>query len=120
MKFAASPRTRFIKQDLSNHYKLNKTNSTTIIMSNQQSNFTSKSFSSSTFTSSRNDEAPQTWKSTQSTSTDARGTTVHRSSQQPGQDPTEETLHMDSRGKLIPGESQEQGRIEDADDSEKK
>jgi hypothetical protein len=89
-------------------------------MSNQNSHFESKSFSSSTFTTSRNDEPPQTWRATESTSSNPQGTTVQRTSQEPGQAPSQETLRMDAQGKLIPGQSQEGGRIENASDADQR
>lgn len=88
-------------------------------MSNQSSHFESQSYSSSTVTTSRDDETPQTWRSTESTSSNPQGTTVHRTSEQPGQLPTKETVHMDAQGKLVPGQSQEKGRIDDASNTDK-
>jgi hypothetical protein len=88
-------------------------------MSNQNSQFQSKSFITSSFTTSRNDEAPQTWRSTRSTSSNPQGTTINRTSEQPGQLPTKETVNLDAQGKLIPGQSTERGRIEDASDADK-
>jgi hypothetical protein len=89
-------------------------------MSYQKSHFESKSFSSSTFTTSRNDEAPQTWRSTESTTSNPQGTTVNRISEQPGQLPTKETLQLDAQGKLVPGQVQKKNQIENVSDNDEK
>ena len=88
--------------------------------SQQQSNFKSASFFSSTFTSSKNGEAPQTTSHSKATLSDPSGTTVHRSSQQPGQKRETETLRYDSQGRLDQSnESKDQGRIEDVSDADR-
>lgn len=90
-----------------------------IMSSNQQSSYSSQSISSSTFTSSSNGGAPQTWRSTESTSSDPQGTTVHRISEQPGQLPTQETLRLDGSGKLIGDQPATSGRIEEVSEADK-
>jgi hypothetical protein len=87
-------------------------------MSNQQSHFQSKTFSSSTFTSSSNDQPPQTWRTTKSTESGPQGTTVHHSSQEPNQSLAQETLHFDNQGKLVPGRTVNSGMIEDTADAD--
>jgi hypothetical protein len=88
------------------------------IMSNQQSTFHSQSYSSATFSSSSNGEAAKTWRRTESSSSNPQGTTVHKTSEEPGQTPVEETLRYDSSGKAIQ-ESNEAGRIEDVTDADR-
>jgi hypothetical protein len=92
--------------------------STTLIMSNQQSPFHSQSYSSSTFSSSSNGEAPKTWSQTENVQTNKDGTTVYKTSERPGQAPTQETLRFDSSGKAI-GEPKDAGRIEDVTDADR-
>jgi len=92
--------------------------STLISMSNQQATFSSKSFVSSSFTTSHGGEAPQTWKSSESTSSNPEGTTIHRTTQQPGQAATEETLRLDDSGKVIK-EPNSTGMIEDVSETDK-
>jgi len=83
------------------------------------SHFESKSYSSSTFSSSCNGEAPQTWRSTESASSNPQGTTIHRTSEQPGQAPTQERLQLDSQGQLMLDRPQESGRIEDVSEADR-
>jgi len=93
--------------------------SNSFIMSNQQqSTYSSQSFSTSTFSSSSNGEAPKTWRKTESTETNPSGTTVRRTSEQPGQAPTEQTLRYDSSGKAI-NQPTDAGRIEDVTDADR-
>ena len=90
------------------------------IMSNQHhTSYSSQSYSSSTFTSSSNGEATQTWRSTESMSSNPQGTTVHRTSEQPGQLPTQETLRLDESGKLVGEQPATTGRIEDVSEADK-
>ncbi|KAF2433307.1 hypothetical protein EJ08DRAFT_584031 [Tothia fuscella] len=87
-------------------------------MSNQQSSFQSQTYSSSTFSSSSNGEAPKTCSQTESTSSNPQGTIVHKTSEKPGQAPIEQTLRYDSSGKAIQ-DSNETGRIEDVTDADR-
>jgi hypothetical protein len=87
-------------------------------MSNQQSSFHSQSYTSSTFSSSSNGEAPKTWRKTESTETNPSGTTVRRSSEQPGQASIQETLRYDHEGKAIE-QPKDTGRIEDVTDADR-
>lgn len=91
-----------------------------IMSNNQQSSLSSQSYSSSTFTSSSNGGAPQVWRSTKATLSSPQGTTVHRTSEQPGQLPTKETLRIDEAGKSIRPQPATSGRIEDVSDTDKK
>ena len=92
-------------------------------MSSNNSNFQSYSYSSSSFTSSSGNSAPQTWSHTETSSSNPQGTTIHRTSEQPGQLPTKESLQLDSTGKpvLQSGGSGGEGRarIEDVSDKDK-
>jgi hypothetical protein len=90
----------------------------TVMSSNQQSSYSSQTFSSSTFTSTSNGGPPQTWRSTESTSSNPQGTTVHRTSEQPGQLPTKETLRLDESGKLVGEQPVTAGRIEDVSEAD--
>lgn len=91
----------------------------TIMSSNQgSSHFVSQSYTSSSFSSSRNGEAPQTWRSTETTSSNPQGTTIHRTSEQPGQLPTQERLQLDAQGKPMLAQPQGQGRIEDVSEAD--
>jgi len=90
-----------------------------IMSNNQQSSYSSQSYSSSTFTSSSNGGAPRTWRSTERTSSNPQGTTVHRTSEQPGQLPTQKTLRLDKSGKLIGEQPATSGRIEDVSEADK-
>jgi len=93
--------------------------STILDMSNhQQTSFHSQSYSSSTFSSSSNGEAPKTWRKTESAETNPSGTTVRRTSEQPGQAATEQTLRYDSSGKAV-DQPTDAGRIEDATDADR-
>ncbi|TLD39563.1 hypothetical protein E2P81_ATG00550 [Venturia nashicola] len=76
------------------------------IMSNNQS----QSYSGSIFTSSSNGGAPQIWRSTESISSNSQGTTVHQTSEQPGQLPRQETLRL---GESIEEQPASSGRIVD-------
>jgi hypothetical protein len=89
-------------------------------MSNQNSHFESKSSSSFTFTTSRNDEAPQTWRTAENKTSNPQGSTVHRISQEPGQEPVQETLNLDPQGKLLPSQAKESGKIGDVTDADQK
>lgn len=90
-----------------------ETADTETVMSNKQQSSYSQSYSSSTFISSSNGGAPQTWRSTESMSSNPQGTTVHRTSEQPGQLLTQETLRLDGSGKLIEEHPVNSGRIDD-------
>ncbi|KAF2642288.1 hypothetical protein P280DRAFT_467685 [Massarina eburnea CBS 473.64] len=81
-------------------------------MSSNRSTFQSSSFSyaSSTFNG-------QTRSQTQTTQSDPSGTTVHRTSQEPGQGRHEERLEYDNAGRRIE-EADTKGRIEDVTDKE--
>ncbi|KIW01714.1 uncharacterized protein PV09_06891 [Verruconis gallopava] len=93
---------------------------TVFIMSNQSSStFQSFSYSSSSFTSSRDGEAPQTWRSSETRSSNPQGTTIHRTSEQPGQLPTEEKLQLDSEGRPILDKTDQRGRIEDVSEADR-
>jgi hypothetical protein len=87
---------------------------------NQQSSYLSQSYVSSSFTSSRNGDAPQVWRSTESTSSNPEGTTIHRTSEQPGQLATQETLSLDQSGRMIGQQPATTGRIKDVSDEDKK
>jgi len=89
-----------------------------IMSTQQQSTSSSQSFSTSTFSSSSDGEAPKIWRKTESTETNPSGTTVRRTSEQPGQAPTEQTLHYDSSGKAI-DQGTDAGRIEDVTDADR-
>jgi len=90
-----------------------------LIMSNQQqSTYSSQSFSTSTFVSSSNGEAPKTWRKTENTETNPSGTTIRRTSELPGQAPTEQTLRYDSSGKVI-DQPTDARRIEDVTDADR-
>lgn len=91
-------------------------------MSNQQSNFTSTSYSSSSYTTSSNGGAPQTTSHSERTFTDPSGTHIVRTSQEPGQEPKEERLHLDAQGRLEQssgGAAASRGRIEEASDADR-
>jgi hypothetical protein len=90
-----------------------------IMSNNQQTSYSSQSYSSSTFTSSSDGDTPQTWRSTESTWSNPQGITVHRTSEQPGQLPTKETLRLDESGKLIGEQPATSGRIEDVSEADK-
>jgi len=107
-----------LQESAEQHQDSNQATVAKAIMSNQQSIFQSHSYSSSSFTSSRNGEGPQIWSSTESRSSNPQGTTIHRTSEQPGQLPTQETLRFDESGKVI-GQPRETGRIEDVSDADK-
>jgi hypothetical protein len=95
-----------------------KIQSNSLEMSNQQSSFHSQSYSSSTFSSTSNGEAPKTWRNTEHTETNPSGTTIRRTSEQPGQAPTQEMLHYDSEGKAIE-QSNDNKKIEDVTDADR-
>lgn len=106
------------EDELFEDIKEEQTDPGTVMSNNQQSSY-SQSYSSSTFTSSSNGGAPQTWRSTESMSSNPQGTTVHRTLEQPGQVPTQETLRLDKSGKLIEEQAATSGRIEDVSDADK-
>jgi len=89
---------------------------------NNNSNFQSYSYtSSSSFTSSSGGNPPQTWSSSETTQSNPQGTTIHRTSEQPGQLPTKESLRLDAQGKpVLQQGSAERGRIEDVSESEER
>jgi hypothetical protein len=84
-----------------------------------QTSYSSQSYSTSTFTSSSNGDVPQTWRRTESTSSNPQGTTVHRTSETPGQAPTQETLRLDESGKLVGEQPATTGRIEDISEADR-
>lgn len=86
-------------------------------MSNSNSN--SQSYSSSTYTSIQSGGAPQTWRSTESFTRNPQGTTIHRTSEQPGQDPSEEKIQLDSQGRQVLAQPQESRKIEDVSEADK-
>ncbi|KAE9977239.1 hypothetical protein EG328_008453 [Venturia inaequalis] len=98
--------------------KENETIDTDIIMSNMQQSSYCQSYSSSTLTNSSNGGAPQTWRSSESMSSNSQGTTVHRISEQPGQLPLKETLRYEASGKLIGEQPATSGRIEDVSEAD--
>lgn len=80
------------------------------------------SFQSQTFSSSTSSINGQTTSYTQHTQSDASGTRVYQTSQEPGQAPREERFEIDSSGKRIAeGTSgNSQGRITDVTDEQQK
>ena len=86
-------------------------------MSNQQSNFQSFSYTGSSFTTSVDGELPKTTRHTETTLSDPRGTAIHRNSEQPGQQLTEETTYIPAGGQL--GQAEERGRITDVKDADR-
>lgn len=87
-------------------------------MCNQQSTVHSQSYSSATFSSSSNGEAAKTWRRTESSSSNPQGTTTHKTSEEPGQAPVQETIRYDSSGKAIENSSNA-GKIEDVTDADR-
>lgn len=81
-------------------------------MSHHQSTFQSSSYSFST--SSVNG---QTGSRSEATFSDPSGTKVHRTSQEPGQQPREERFEYDAGGRRVE-EAGRRGRIEDVTDKE--
>jgi hypothetical protein len=55
---------------------------------------------------------------TQSSTTDARGTTTHRTAEQTGKEPYEEITYTPAGGHLESGGTGTQGRIEDVTDDQ--
>lgn len=88
------------------------------IMANNQRFSYSQSFSSSTFTYTSNGKAPQTWRSTESMSSNPQGTTVHRILEQAGQLPLKETLRLDASGKRIGEQPATSGKNEDVGEAD--
>jgi len=107
------------EDELFEDIKEEPTNLKEIMTSNNKQTSYSQSYTSSTFTSSSNCGAPQTWRSTEQTSSSPHGTTVHRTLEQPGQLPTQETLRLDGSGKLIGEQLATSGRIEDVSEAGK-
>jgi len=55
---------------------------------------------------------------TESTSTDPRGTTTHRTAEETGKQPYQETTYTPAEGRLESGGASTQGRIEDVTDDQ--
>ncbi|CAO2658492.1 Nn.00g062150.m01.CDS01 [Neocucurbitaria sp. VM-36] len=85
--------------------------------SNSHSKSTFQSFSTSFSSSSTNG---QTTSRSETTYSDPSGTRVHRTSQDPGQEPREERFETDHMGRRVEGGAQASGqaRIEDVTDKE--
>ena len=94
-------------------------------MSGQNSySYSSSSFSSSSYNSS-NGGPPQTHSYSEQITSDGSGSTIQRTSQEPGQAPVHETLNVGPNGKYIGGSNGsgqprlEQGRVEEVTDADR-
>jgi len=85
-------------------------------MSNQQQTFQSSSYTSSSFTTATNGESPKTTRHTEATVSDPRGTTVHRTSELPGQEQTQESIYIPAGSQLDQAEGR--GRLIDVTDAD--
>lgn len=100
-------------------------------MSTNQSNYSysSTSYSSSSYSSSSNSNPnggqPQTHSFSEHITSDPSGSTIHRTTQEPGQAPVQETMNVGPDGKYLGGggggggagqQRLEQGRVEEIED----
>jgi hypothetical protein len=86
-------------------------------MSNQQQTFQSSSYTSSSFTTATNGEPPKTTRHTEATVSDPRGTTVHRTSELPGQEQRQESIYIPADGQ--PDQAEGRGRLIDVTDADR-
>ena len=86
-------------------------------MSNQEQTFQSFSYASSSFTTATDGEEPKTTRQTETIVSDPRGTTVHRTSELPRQEQTQESIYIPASGQQA--QADERGRLTDVTDADK-